>query len=193
MRDVGEGWSDYYGEGAPWMPGDGMGDADMGDLGAGDRGVIVAPSGLNVRAQPLATAPIVGALPKGAIVEILGEGGAPVDDASAPYRGAPWFMVRNASGSVGGWLTGEWVAPSGSPAPIPAPAVEPPQPPLMPLDDPPRQARRFPEEPPTAPLAPGAKPGVKAAEKPWYESPAVKVGVGAALLAGVVYVGSKYL
>ena len=29
-----EGWSDYYGEGAPWMPGDGIG--DMGALGAVD-------------------------------------------------------------------------------------------------------------------------------------------------------------
>lgn len=100
-----EGWSDYYGEGAPWMPGDGIG--DMGALGAGDRGVVVAPSGLNLRAQPLPTAPIVAAIGRGTVVEILGEGGVPVDDTSAPYRGAPWFMVTTAG--QGGWVSAEYV------------------------------------------------------------------------------------
>lgn len=189
-----EGWSDYYGEGAPWMPGDGLGDADMmGALGPGDRGVVVAPSGLNLRAQPLPNAPIVGALARGAVVEILGEGGAPVDDSSSPYRGAPWYMVR--SGSAGGWLTGEWVGPasSGVPAPPAAPAAEPPIPPLMREDDEPRQPRRFPEEPPARPAPPPAAPPPGKKSAAWYESPAVKVGAAAALLAGVVYVGSKYL
>lgn len=190
-----EGWSDYYGEGAPWMPGDGLGDADMmGALGPGDRGVVVAPSGLNLRAQPLPNAPIVGALARGAVVEILGEGGAPVDDSSSPYRGAAWYMVR--SGSAGGWLTGEWVGPasSGVPAPPAAPpSAEPPMPPLMREDDEPRQPRRFPEEPPARPAPPPAAPPSSKKSAAWYESPAVKVGAAAALLAGVVYVGSKYL
>jgi hypothetical protein len=185
-----EGWSDYYGE--PWMPGDGLGDADMmGALGPGDRGVVVAPSGLNLRAQPLPTAPIVGSLARGAVVEILGEGGAPVDDSSSPYRGAPWYMVR--SGSAGGWLTGEWIGPasSGVPAPPAAPAAA--IPPLMREDDEPRQPRRFPEEPPARPAPPPAAPPPGKKSAAWYESPAVKVGAAAALLAGVVYVGSKYL
>lgn len=192
----GEGWSDY-GEGAPWMPGDGIG--DMGALGAGDRGVVVAPSGLNLRAQPLPTAPIVAAIGRGTVVEILGEGGVPVDDTSAPYRGAPWFMVTTASGQ-GGWVTGEWIGPAGA-APVvvarpsATPAGDVPRP-LMPLDEEPRQSRRFPEEPPTAPKpsTPGAPaPGGKKNEKAWYESPAVRVVGAGALLAGVVYLGSKYL
>lgn len=191
-----EGWSDYYGEGAPWMPGDGLG--DMGALGPGDRGVVVAPSGLNLRAQPLPSAPIVDAIGRGTTVEILGEGGVPVDDSSAPYRGAPWYMVRTADGR-GGWATGEWIGPSGSaPAPVvvvtpTAPAGDVPRP-LMPLDDePPRQARRFPEEPPPKPSASPTPPPGKKATTPWYERTEAKVGAAAVLLAGVVYLGSKYL
>lgn len=186
-----EGWSTYYGSGMP----DGIYDARIGDLAAGSMGVVVAPSGLNVRATPSPSAGAVAALPKGAVVEILGSGGVPVDDSGAPYRGAPWYLIKTPDGSVGGWVTGEWVGPytGGAPQagpPSPAPAAEPPRP-LDPVYYDPREH--------VSPPAPGPSPapapsgGSSDKPKPFYERTEVKVAGAAVLLAGVVYLGSKYL
>ncbi len=187
-----EGWSTYYGSGMP----DGIYDARIGDLAAGSMGVVVAPSGLNVRATPSPSAGTLNALARGTVVEILGSGGVPVDDSGAPYRGAPWYLIKTQDGSVGGWVTGEWVGPytGGAPQaapPSPVPASDPPRP-LDPVYYDPREH----VSPPAPSPSPSPAPSGGSSDKPkppFYERTEVKVAGAAVLLAGVVYLGTKYL